>query len=177
MKPHGSPLEGTSRPEGVPSHSESMSFHRGTGINMDDATRNHLRLLSIFHYVLAGLAGLFSLFPIVHIAMGVAMISGALDRGSASPPPPAFGWLFVAMGVAFMLVGFGYVALVAVAGRFLARKRHWTFCVVVAALSCAFFPFGTVLGVFTIIVLAKPEVKAAFEAGDAILPTTVAPRA
>ena len=136
-------------------------------MNLDDRARDPLRLLSIFHYVLGGLGALFSLLPIVHIGMGIAMITGALDRGSPSPPPAAFGWIFVAMGAAFMLAGFGYVALVIVAGRFLARTRHWTFCMVVAALSCAFFPFGTALGVFTILVLAKPEVKAAFEAGGA----------
>jgi hypothetical protein len=33
----------------------------------------------------------------------------------------------------------------------------------VAALCCAFFPFGTVLGVFTILVLVRPSVKALFE--------------
>jgi hypothetical protein len=51
----------------------------------------------------------------------------------------------------------------AIAGRCLARARHWTFCVVMAAISCAFFPFGTVLGVFTIVALAKPEAKELFE--------------
>ena len=56
-----------------------------------------------------------------------------------------------------------YAVLVALAGSFIARTRHWTFCIVVAAVSCAFFPFGTVLGVFTIIVLSKPDVKAAFD--------------
>jgi hypothetical protein len=141
---------------------------------MDESTRSHLRLLSIFHYVLAALGGLFSLVPILYVVMGAAMLSGAFDGDGRNPPPHAFGWLMIAMGAAFMLAGFTYVVLVALAGRYLARTRHWTFCVVVAAFSCAFFPFGTVLGVFTIIVLARPEVKAAFGAG-APLATSVAP--
>ena len=37
-----------------------------------------------------------------------------------------------------------------------------TFCVVVAAISCCFTPLGTVLGVFTLIVLFRPSVKALF---------------
>ncbi len=139
---------------------------------MDDSTSHHLRLLSIFHYVLAGLGALFSLVPALYIVMGVAMVSGVFDGNGTKPsppvPPPAvFGWVFVAIGAIVMLMGLVYVVLVALAGRFLARARHWTFCIVVAALSCAFFPFGTALGVFTIIVLSKPDVKAVFEAGPA----------
>lgn len=131
---------------------------------MDAGTESQLRLLSIFHYVLAGLSALFSLLPIIYIGVGVAMLSGAFDgREGRSAPPPAFGWFFVAMGAVFLLMGATYVVLLALAGRFLARRRHSTFCIVVAALSCAFFPFGTVLGVFTIIVLARPDVKAAFD--------------
>jgi len=77
--------------------------------------------------------------------------------------PNALGWIFVAMGAFFMLMGLTYTVLVVIGGRHVGRARHWTFCVVAAAISCAFFPFGTVLGVFTILALAKPEVKALFE--------------
>lgn len=130
---------------------------------MDTTTENHLRLLSIFHYVLAGFGALLSLLPVVHIVLGVSMLAGGFEGKDA--PPPAFGWVFIALGAMVMLMGASYVVLVTLAGRFLSRRRHWTFCVVVAALSCALFPLGTALGVFTVIVLAKPEVKAAFEAG------------
>jgi len=33
----------------------------------------------------------------------------------------------------------------------------------VAAVECIFMPFGTVLGVFTIIVLNRPSIKALFQ--------------
>src|SRR6266496_3104850 len=122
--------------------------------------RDDLRLLTIFHWVLAGLAGLFSLLPMLYVVMGVMMIRGGF--GDRNPPPPFFGWFMVVVGLLMMLFGLGYVVLVTLAGRFIARARHWTFIIVVAALSCAFFPFGTVLGVFTIIILSKPEVKALF---------------
>ena len=36
-----------------------------------------------------------------------------------------------------------------------------------AAISCAFMPFGTVLGVFTLIVLLRPGVKELFGVGTA----------
>ncbi len=36
------------------------------------------------------------------------------------------------------------------------------FCLVMACVACLFMPFGTVLGVFTIIVLARPSVQTLF---------------
>jgi hypothetical protein len=55
----------------------------------------------------------------------------------------------------------------AVAGRMLQRRRGYTYCVVMAAIACAFTPIGAVLGVFTLIVLLRPSVKALFRRGDA----------
>jgi len=47
----------------------------------------------------------------------------------------------------------------AVAGRFTARQKHDTFCFVMACVECLFMPLGTVLGVFTILVLNRQGVK------------------
>ncbi|MCF5930821.1 hypothetical protein L2216_27445, partial [Xanthomonas perforans] len=44
-----------------------------------------LKLLSIFHYVLAGITGLFSLFPLIHLFMGLAIVTGHLPMESTSP--------------------------------------------------------------------------------------------
>lgn len=130
---------------------------------MEASTRDQLRLLAIFHYVLAGLSALFAFFPAIYLVMGVAFLRGGdWMKGPGEPPPPFVGWMMIAFGTAMMLFAFGYVALLILAGRFIQAQRHWTFCIVVAALSCAFFPFGTVLGVFTIIVLSRQEVKDAF---------------
>ena len=59
---------------------------------MDAQTASHLRLISIFHYVLAGLAFLFSLVPGIYIGLGVAFLSGAIGRNARDPPPPEIGW-------------------------------------------------------------------------------------
>jgi predicted membrane channel-forming protein YqfA (hemolysin III family) len=129
-----------------------------------DASRDDLRVLSIFHYVVAGIAGIFSLFPLIHVTLGVWMVSGRFPKDPrGNGPPELIGWFMIAIGVAIIAAGLSYAVLVAVAGRFVGSTRYWTFCVVMAALSCAFFPFGTVLGVFTVIVLSKPEVKARFQ--------------
>lgn len=125
----------------------------------------HLDLIGIFYYVVAALAALFSLFPLIHVGMGVAMLSGAFDQpGHGTPPPPAVGWLFIVMGSAFILCGLAFAALLAVGGRRIRQRRGHTFCIVVAGLSCMFMPFGTVLGVLALVLLVKPEVKALFAA-------------
>jgi hypothetical protein len=119
----------------------------------------HLRLLSIFHYVVGGLMGLFSLFPLIHLALGLAMVSGALNTPGQQGPPPAFGWIFVVIPAAFILLGMTTAICIAVAGYKLATHTGHLFCLVIAGM---FMPFGTVLGVFTIIVLVQPSVKQLF---------------
>ncbi len=126
---------------------------------------NHLRLLSIFHYVVAGLAGLFALFPIFHLIFGILMIlaPGKFGgHGSDQPPLTLMGWFFVAFAVMFITFGWIFAAFVLTAGRFLARHKHYTFCLVMGGVECIFMPFGTVLGVFTIMVLMREPVKQLF---------------
>lgn len=126
------------------------------------ADEEHLRLLSIFHYVVAGLTALFSLIPVMHILMGVGMLTGGFDGPTTPQEGRIFGWFFIAMGSALLLGGLAFSVCLAFAGRSLAQREHYTFCLVMAAVACAVFPFGTILGVFTIIVLQKQPVRELF---------------
>ena len=128
-----------------------------------DTDAQHLQLLSIFHYVVAGFIALIFCIPIFHMAIGIAMIAGGLDNGAAEPPPMALGWFLVLFAGAFILAGWSLAACVVAAGRFLAQRRRYVFCLVTAAILCMIMPFGTVLGVFTIVVLVRPSVKGLFE--------------
>lgn len=121
----------------------------------------HLRLLSIFHYIVGAITGVFSLLPIMHLAIGVAMVTGRFER-SGDAPPAMFGWFFIVVALVFIMCGLALATCLVLAGRFLSRREHYLFCFVIAALACIFFPFGTVLGVFTIIVLSRPAVKELF---------------
>jgi len=53
--------------------------------------------------------------------------------------------------------------LTAVAGKNLSNHRRRIFCLVITCMNCINVPLGTVLGVFTIIVLVRPSVKDLFE--------------
>ncbi len=44
---------------------------------------DHLRLLAIFHYVVAGLAALVACFPLIHLVMGLVFI---FAPGKDAPP-------------------------------------------------------------------------------------------
>jgi hypothetical protein len=134
----------------------------------------HLRLLSIFHYVVGGLAGLFALFPIIHLIFGLVMIFGPDKfQGKEGPPVALMGWFFVIFAAVFIILGWTFAAFVLTAGRFLAKRKHYMFCVVMAAIECIFLPFGTVLGVFTIIVLMREPVKQLFGVNPPTVPFNV----
>jgi hypothetical protein len=125
----------------------------------------HLRLLSIFHYVLGGFSAFFALFPVIYLILGLVFILAPGSFGDKGEPPPAFvGWFLVIFGIAFITVGWIFAAFVFTTGRFLGRRRHYLFCLVMAGVECIFMPLGTILGVFTIIVLMRESVKALFAA-------------
>ena len=121
-----------------------------------------LRLLSIGYYVAAGLTALFSCIPFIHLAIGIAIVSGKLD-GEAKPPPPELGWIFVAGASVFILIGWSLAIGSFLAGRFIARQKNYTFIFVMAIINCMFAPVGTIVGVFTFIVLLRDSVKALFD--------------
>ena len=131
----------------------------------------HLRLLSIFHFVVGGLAALCSLLPLMHLFMGITMVAGRLDDGPNLTEARLFGWFFIVLASAMIAAGLAFAACMVFAGRFLAQRTYYTFCLVVAALECVFVPFGTVLGVFTIVVLQRPSVKELFAPGPLTRPS------
>ena len=126
--------------------------------------QQHLRLLSIFHYVDAGLTALIGCFPLIHLMFGLFMIFSpdSMAAKSGEPPPQFIGWMFTCLGGGMFLAGQAVAICTALAGRFIAhRKRYW-FIFVMACLQCSLFPFGTALGVFTIVVLSRESVKSLF---------------
>jgi hypothetical protein len=122
----------------------------------------HLRLLAIFHYVVAGMQALFACLPLIHLTVGIAMLTVPKRMGSDGAEGMV-GWMFVVMATVFILAGWTIALCTFFAGRALAARRRWVYCVVVDALLAALcMPFGTILGVLSILVLVRPQVKAAF---------------
>jgi hypothetical protein len=130
--------------------------------------QEHLRLLVVGYYVYAGVNALFSLMPLLHVGMGVLMLTtpgfmAPPRSGAGGPPPQWFGWFFIAFGACFILVGETLALLNLVAARCIAARRRRIFCYVVAGFDCINVPFGTLLGVFTFLVLGRQSVQAEFD--------------
>lgn len=125
----------------------------------------HLRLLAIFHYVVGGLAALFAMIPIFHLVFGLVLIfaPGAF-AGKGGPPPAFMGWFLVVFASTIIVMGLIFAACVVAVGRSLAQLKRYMFCLVMAGIECMFMPFGTILGVFTIVVLLRDSVKQLFAA-------------
>jgi len=107
---------------------------------------------------------MFALFPVFHLILGLFMIFAPdkMFHDKQDSAPALIGWFFVIFAATFIIVGWVIAALILTTGRFLARRKHYTFCLVMAAVECLFMPFGTILGVFTIIVLMREPVKQLF---------------
>ncbi|MCE5327298.1 MAG: hypothetical protein LLG01_12895 [Planctomycetaceae bacterium] len=131
---------------------------------MNGQDYEHVRLLGIFHYVLGGIQGLFACFPIFHVVMGIVFVTqGFPGPQDVNGPPPFFGWLFIIIGSIGIVLGWTIATLLLVAAGRLRKHRSYTFCFVVACIECIVIPLGTVLGIFSIIVLSRPSVKAMFQ--------------
>ncbi|HEX6201573.1 MAG TPA: hypothetical protein VF100_01145 [Thermoanaerobaculia bacterium] len=140
-----------------------------------DQDDQHLQLLSIFHYVVGGLIALFALIPVFHLVMGLGLMTGGFPTEGTEDVAMMrwMGGLFTCFAATFILAGFALAGCVIATGFFLSRRVRYTFCLVVAGVECIFMPVGTVLGVFTLVVLMRDSVKAKF--GVPLTPAPPAP--
>ncbi len=131
--------------------------------------KEHLQLLAVFHYVVAGLATLFCFFPLLYSILGGRLLYATKHPGPSNqePPPAVLGWVFIVLGTLFFLAGVAMAICILIAGRSLALCKRYSFALVMACIECLFIPFGTILGVFTIVVLSRESVRALFSTAAA----------
>ena len=111
---------------------------------------------------IAGLAIFGILFLLVHYALFSAFISNPkLSANQASgglSPAEFFGyfkWFYLVMGVWFA----GSGILNVISGFCIRARRHRCFSMFVSGVNCLHLPLGTVLGVFTLIVLVRNSIR------------------
>ncbi|MFI5356073.1 MAG: VOC family protein [Opitutales bacterium] len=126
----------------------------------------HLNLLAVFHFVIAGLAVLGLGFLFLHYSLMHHFFDNpAIWKNAKGGPPPAeffalFKWFYVLFGGMFVVSGL----LNLLSGLFIRRRRFRLFSMIVGGLDCLQMPFGTVLWVFTLIVLARDSVQEVYSA-------------
>jgi biotin transporter BioY len=133
-----------------------------------------LSILSICHYIMAGIM----LLPVFCCTAWIA-ITGVIFANTPNPSLASQNSAFQTghtLGATMVFCCLGTVPLcliilavcAVIAGKRLSDHKSATFCTTVAYLLCLLIPLGTALGVFTLIVLARPAVKAEFEANDSV---------
>jgi hypothetical protein len=126
----------------------------------------HLKLLSIGYYVSAGITAAFSLLGLLYSVMGMFLLIAARSsslRGPGEPPPAFMGVFLMGIGLAmFVLMIIGAI-LKFLAGSRIKKRQSRVLCMLVAGISCIEIPYGTLLGVFTFMVLGRNSVRILFE--------------
>jgi hypothetical protein len=123
--------------------------------------REQIKLLAIFHFVFGGLALVGIAFLFVHyFIMHAAFSNPEMWKGQPQAMPTkvfldAFIWFYFFMGVILL----GVLILNVLSGFFLLQKRNRLFSLIIGGLNCLQIPFGTALGVFTIVVLSRDSVR------------------
>jgi len=127
---------------------------------------SQLQILAIFHYVVGGLAALFACLPIFHLMIGISLLTelpNLFRQEETLFPFLIIPVMFILIPAALILAGWAFSICIAIAGRFLQTRKHHTYCLVMGGVETVFFPFGTALGIFTLLLITKPEVKELFE--------------
>jgi hypothetical protein len=125
-----------------------------------------LNLLAIFHFIAAVLAGFGLLLLGAHFLFFLTFMTVAPRQAKGPMPPEQFFIVFKFFYALFasMLIASGVVNVMS--GFYLRAQTHRMFSIVAAAFDCLHFPLGTVLGVFTIVVLMRDSVQELYESHD-----------
>ena len=150
---------------------------------------DRLRLLSLGYYISGAIGAAFVSFLLIHffLLLGFSFIPAsewnapARTLGSAqyaSPKPiatvspipntaqaaPAIIFRIFAGVIGLIIIcGWTLGALTAYAGHCIKKRKHKVFIYVMAGINCIWIPYGTLLGIGTILLFQWPEVQAEFE--------------
>jgi hypothetical protein len=141
--------------------------------------RERFRLLALGYYIKGGVGAVFVSFFLFHFIFFLALSfmpesrwqgparpattaqsASVLPSPSPAPinqgPPVVLLRIVAAVIGAIILLGWTFGALTIYAGRCVQKRNHRVFVYVMAGLNCFLLPWGTLLGVATIIVMQSP---------------------
>lgn len=153
------PPAGAFRPQVGPSYAGQ---YVGAETAQDLIDNEHLRLLRIGFFISAGQTALFIPFGLLYAGMG--LMFSHLPTGASAPPPALMSWFMGLFGAAFAGIAAVAATLKLLTAIRLKQRRSRVMCLIAAGLSCMEMPYGTVLGIWTFMVLGRASVRRQFEA-------------
>lgn len=148
--------------------------------------RERLRILAIAAYVRGGITAAFSCFFLIYaiFLLSFSFIPDSAWNNPRPTPSPGATWesssrtpaavppnnappkiffriMAGAMG-GLVLLGCSIGGLTAYSGRCIQKRRQKVLVYVMAAFNCLFLPYGTLYGIFAILVLSSPAAKLEF---------------
>lgn len=134
-----------------------------------DSDAKSLRRLALAHYAVGVLTLLMALPLILGLCRGTDWLGQAglprqfLEQMSELDVPPELikqmvNFLVVSMVLMILLHG----AIVAWVGWCIAKSRRYWVVFIFSLMDCTYFPFGTVIGIWAVVVLCRPSVKLRF---------------
>ena len=135
---------------------------------------NHLKLLQIFHIIQGVLKLVGTLFVVVYFGLFSFLFSNphfmessskGYNHSSTETAEIAHtrGGFFLIFGIIITIFMVAMTALSFFQAHCFAKRRHSLLCLILAGLDCLSLPYGTILGIFTFMVLFRPSVKALFD--------------
>jgi len=132
----------------------------------------HLKILSICYYVQAGLTALGACVPVIHLVMGIGMLTGSFAGPGASGHDQdslrMMGGFFVVIAGVIILLGWGLAVCNFIVAKRIVKRQSRVLCMVTAGINCLSIPLGTTLGIFTFIVMSRPSVAESFARNETL---------
>ena len=89
--------------------------------------------------------------------------SATPSSATAQAPPQIFFRIFAGVIGVIILCGWTLGGLTIYAGHCIRKRKHKVFIYIMAAINLIWIPYGTLLGIATILLFQWPEVRAEFE--------------
>lgn len=121
----------------------------------------HLNILSLVYYITGAITMVKSLIFLIHVVLGIILV---VIGASKEPEAAVVGYILIIIGIMALLIGMTIGLLKVLTGHLLKKRRMKTLCIIIAVVTCLGIPYGTVQGIFTIIVLVRPSVDDLFKA-------------
>lgn len=123
-----------------------------------DSDKKHLKRLSQIQI----LYGILNLFVSYYYYQAIFVLVDGYRKELEKTNPEVQVALFIGFGFILFLIGIAILFCIILAGQSLALYENYTLCLVVAIAECLIFPIGTLIGVYTIIILRRDSVKKLF---------------